>query len=269
MKKTTKIIIAMMISLLVILTAMGMYIWLNPKVAVLCYHNIATLEEIEKFPEENDWLIDINNFEEQLKYLAEHDYKTLTTKEFLEWKKGEISIPYKSVLITFDDGFLSNYQYAFPLLKKYNMNATVFLIGQYMEDGNKEWNGNVKAYVTKDILKKCQEEYPNIEFASHSFGLHEQGSVYEKTVEEMTQDLSNFESQIVPTKVYAYPFGAKNDKIKQALYNNHYNLAFTYGPNKKDYRKASKQDNDYEIPRLNVSHGMEISKFALRLLLPF
>lgn len=244
-------------------------VWSNPKVAVLCYHNIATSEEIENFPEEKDWLIEVNNFEEQLKYLAKHNYKTLTTDEFFKWKKGEISIPYKSVLITFDDGFLSNYQYAFPLLKKYNMNATVFLIGQYMGEGNKEWKGNVKEYLTKDIIKKCQEEYPNIEFASHSFGLHYQCSIEEKTVEEMTQDLSDFKSQIVPTKVYAYPFGAKNDKIKQALSNNHYQLAFTYGPDKKDYRKATKKDNDYEIPRLNVSHGMKVNKFALRLILPF
>lgn len=266
MKKT---IIVIAIVILLILLAIGIYIWNNPRVAVLCYHNIATLEEIEKFPEEKDWLIEVNNFEEQLKYLAKHNYKTLTTEEFLSWKKGEINLPYKSVLITFDDGFLSNYQYAFSLLKKYNMNATVFLIGQYIEEGNKEWDGNVKEYLTKDIIKKCQEEYPNIEFASHSFGLHYQGSIEEKTVEEMTQDLNHFNNQIVETKVYAYPFGAKNDKIKQALYNNHYQLAFSYGPEKKDYRKASKKDNDYEIPRLNVSHGMKVSKFALRLLLPF
>lgn len=254
---------------LVVITISGIFIWMNPKVAVLCYHNIATLEEIEKFPEEKDWLIEVNNFEEQLKYLAKHNYKTLTTEEFLKWKKGEISLPYKSVLITFDDGFLSNYQYAFPLLKKYNMNATVFLIGQYMEEGNKAWNGNVKEYLTKDIIRKCQEEYPNIEFASHSFGLHTQGSIEERTVEEMTQDLKDFNEQIVPTKVYAYPFGAKNDKIKRALYNNHYQLAFTYGPDKKDYRKTNRKDQNYEIPRLNVSHGMKVSKFALRLLLPF
>lgn len=269
MKKTTKMIMVMAIILLIAIASISIYIGTNPKVAVLCYHNIATLEEIEKFPEEKDWLIDVNNFEEQLKYLAEHHYKTLTTDEFLRWKKGEISLPYKSVLITFDDGFLSNYQYAFPLLKKYSMNATVFLIGQYMGEGSKEWDGNVKEYLTKDIIKKCQEEYPNIEFASHSLGLHYQGSIEEKTVEEMTQDLNDFKNQIVPTKVYAYPFGAKNDKIKQALYNNHYQLAFTYGPNKEDYRKATKKDNDYEIPRLNVSHGMKVSKFALRLLLPF
>ena len=42
-------------------------------------------------------------------------------------------------------------------------------------------------------------------------------------------------------------------------------MAFRYGPNKKDYKKASRNDNIYEIPRLNVSHGMSVFKFALRL----
>ncbi len=38
--------------------------------------------------------------------------------EFYNWKIGNLNLPYKSVLITFDDGFLSNYEYAFKLLKK-------------------------------------------------------------------------------------------------------------------------------------------------------
>ena len=43
------------------------------------------------------------------------DFAIITTEEFYKWKTGEIELPYKSVLITFDDGFLSNYEYAFKL----------------------------------------------------------------------------------------------------------------------------------------------------------
>ena len=46
-----------------------------------------------------------------------------------------------------------------------------------------------------------------------------------------------------------------------------YKLAFKYGPNKNDYKKTSRNDDSFEIPRLNVSHGMNIFKFALRLLM--
>lgn len=269
MSKAKKLIIIISIVILIIIILGLTYIKISPKVAILCYHNIATKQEIEKFPEEKDWTIDIENFEEQLQYLKKHNYRTLTLEEMRKWKNNEIELPYKSVLITFDDGFLSNYKYAFELLKKYNMNATVFLIGEYMGINDQNWDGNIKKYLNLETVQKCKEQYPNIEFASHSYGLHYHNSINEKTDVEMIHDLQKFNEQIVKTKVYAYPFGAKNEKIIKALKENEYDLAFTYGPNKKDYRKASKKDNNFEIPRLNVSHGMQINKFALRLIMPF
>ena len=82
MKK--KIIIFSTIGIiLLILIAICCFIFFdkNHKVAVLCYHNLATAEEIANFPDEKDWVIDVNNFEEQLKYLKDHNYKTLTIDE--------------------------------------------------------------------------------------------------------------------------------------------------------------------------------------------
>ena len=55
--------------------------------------------------------------------------------------------------------------------------------------------------------------------------------------------------------------------VENALKTSGYKLAFKYGPNKSDYKKASKNDNNFEIPRLNVSHGMSVFKFGLRLLM--
>ena len=53
------------------------YLYKNPKIAVLCYHNIATDEEKQSFPDEADWTISVDNFKEQLEYLKKHNYKTL------------------------------------------------------------------------------------------------------------------------------------------------------------------------------------------------
>lgn len=272
MKKKLKIGLAIVCILILIATIVLLCLYHEPKVAVLCYHNLGTKEEKANFPEEKDWVIDVTNFEEQLQYLKKHGYQTLTTQEFLDWKNGEIEVPFKSVLITFDDGFLSNYEYAFPLLKKYDMNATVFLIGNFMKQGekeNKEWKQNVKEYMNLETIQKAKEEYPNIEFASHSLGLHYPNSIQEKTVKELTQDLVTFKQEITDTKVYAYPFGANNDNMVQALKNAGYEMAFTYGPTSKEYRKATQRDDRYHIPRLNVSHGMDVTKFGLQLLLPF
>ena len=267
MKK--KIIISVIVLILITIIGVTIYILNNPKIAVLCYHNIGTAAEKENFLQEKEWTIDVENFEEQLKMLKDNNYKTLTLDEFYQWKQGKIDLPYKSVLITFDDGFLSNYQYAFPLLKKYNMNATVFLIGNYMPEENEQWNGNLKTYMSKQTIQKAKEEYPNIEFASHSYALHEPGLINEKNYEDFLQDGKDFRQKVIDTDIYCYPFGAYNDDMIKSLKQNNYKMAFIFGPNKDDYRKASKNDDIYLIPRLNVSYGMEPNKLLLRLLMPF
>lgn len=267
MKK--KILLIMLMLIILIAVVYLIYIINNPKIAVICYHNIGRAEEKANFPKEEEWTIDVDNFEEQLKMLKDNNYKTLTLEEFYNWKQGKLKLPYKSVLITFDDGFLSNYEYAFPLLKKYNMNATVFLIGNYMPDKNEEWNGNLKEYISKETLEKAKEEYPNIEFASHSYALHEPGLLPTKSYKELLQDEKDFRDKVFETDIYCYPFGAYNDDMIKSLKESNYKMAFIFGPTKKEYRKASQKDDNYLIPRLNGSYGMNPNKLLIRLLLPF
>jgi peptidoglycan/xylan/chitin deacetylase (PgdA/CDA1 family) len=262
-KKNILITILLLILILSIITLT--YLYKNPKIPVLCYHNIATQNEKENYPEESDWTITTDNFKEHLDYLKNNNYKTLTMDEFYNWKIGNLNLPYKSVLITFDDGFLSNYEYAFKLLKEYNMNATVFVVGSFIDNSTtNEWNGNIKTYMTKDILENLKNEYPNIEIYSHSYNLHYQGAINQNK-DVLMQDIENFNNFYPNTDILCYPFGQYNDNIEDCLKESNYKMAFRYGPNKKDYKKASRNDNIYEIPRLNVSHGMSVFKFALRL----
>lgn len=253
--------------ILIITTITITYLYKNPKIPVLCYHNISTSKEKQNFPEEADWTITTDNFIEQLNYLKNNNYKTLTMEEFYNWKIGQLDLPYKSVLITFDDGFLSNYEYAFKLLKDYNMNATVFIVGSFINGSNtNEWNGNIKTYMTKDILTNLKKEYPNIDIYSHSYNLHFQGAINQDK-DILVQDINKFNTFYPNTDVFCYPFGQYNDNMEETLKESNYKMAFKYGPEKKDYKKASRKDNIYEIPRLNVSHGMSIFKFSLRLLM--
>jgi len=265
--KRNIIIVLIAICTLFILISCYIYIINKNKIPVLCYHNLATAEEKTNFESEKDWTIDVKNFEEQLKYLKKHNYKTLTMEEFYKWKQGKLNLPQKSVLITFDDGFLSNYHYAFPLLKKYNMNATVFLIGEYVHNATQtDWDGNIKTYMPLELVEKSKEEYPNIDFCSHTYGLHYHNSINEVSKEQMEKDFSVFNNNIANTKFLAYPFGQYNEDLINSWKSSDGLLAFAYGPTRKDYRKASRKDDNYKIPRLNVSHGMEIWKLSLRLL---
>lgn len=253
--------------IIIFLIANIIYFYKHPKIPVLCYHNIATSDEKLKYPDESDWTITTENFKEHLDYLKNNNYKTLTMDEFYNWKIGNLNLPYKSVLITFDDGFLSNYEYAFKLLKEYDMNATVFVVGSFIDNSTtSEWNGNIKTYMTRDILEKIKTEYPNIEICSHSYNLHYQGAINQNK-DILIQDIKDFDNFCPGNDILCYPFGQYNTTIEECLKESNYKMAFRYGPEKKDYKKASRNDNIYEIPRLNVSHGMSVFKFALRLLM--
>ncbi len=259
-----KIIISIILTVFVLGIVGILILYKDQKVAVLGYHGFALGKENQ---EGNEMLMDVEKFEEQLKYLKDNGYKTLTLEEFYEWKNNGYKIPRKSVLITMDDGYLSNYYYAFPLLKKYDMNATVFLVGSYISKESKEWRGNNGDMMSFEQIEKSKTEYPNIEFASHSYNLHSKGAVSKKSYEELDKDVKKFK-ELYDTQFLAYPFGDYNDELIEVLKNNDYKMAFTFGPDK-EHRKASKKDDNYKIPRLNISGSMSMNKFKLRLLIPF
>lgn len=95
-------------------------------VPVLMYHHITPIDgAITASPA---------NFEDQLQWLARRGYTSLTTQQFAGFLAGQ-HVPKKSVLITFDDGYLDNWVYAYPLLKKYHFNAVIFLVTSWVNDG--------------------------------------------------------------------------------------------------------------------------------------
>lgn len=90
-------------------------------------------------------------FEDQLKLLAVNGYQTITCDEFCEMITQKMPIPEKTVLLTIDDGKSSVWVYAYPILKKYNFKASVFLIPGYMKE-NSDYIYNLEDYWNQ----KCQ-----------------------------------------------------------------------------------------------------------------
>jgi len=96
-------------------------------------------------------------FEEQLIFLAENGYRTITCDEFYEIITQQIPLSEKTVLLTIDDGKSSVWVYAYPLLKKYGFKATVFLIPGYMKKSDQYllnladlWQGRCRPEDLKD-----------------------------------------------------------------------------------------------------------------------
>jgi peptidoglycan/xylan/chitin deacetylase (PgdA/CDA1 family) len=94
-------------------------------VPILTYHHVNPLE--------GDMItVSVNHFEAQMAFLQRSGYHTLFVSELVNWMQGENPIPKKSLVLTFDDGFRDNYEFAFPVLKKYGIKATLFIVSGWI-----------------------------------------------------------------------------------------------------------------------------------------
>lgn len=108
----------------------------------------------------------INDIEKILAY----NFTTITYTDLLNYSNGVANLPEKPIIITFDDGYKSNYDYAFPELKKRNMKAVISIIGEHME-------GNAINSIEKLSWDNLREMYESgvFEIQSHSYALHKKG----------------------------------------------------------------------------------------------
>ena len=103
------------------------------QIIILIYHRVG--------PKTNDWSInplDEKIFEYQLNYLIQNNFEIVSLDNLSEMIIND-SIPEKTAVITFDDGYKDNYEFAFPILKKYNAPATIFLATGPIEQKKLFW----------------------------------------------------------------------------------------------------------------------------------
>ena len=101
-------------------------------------------------------------FEGQMEYLYRAGYRTLKIDELITYINGGLTLTQKAVVVTFDDGWLDNYMYAFPVLKKYKINATVFLITNRVENASLK-NSKFKVQNSKLLIPTHNESKVLIE----------------------------------------------------------------------------------------------------------
>lgn len=253
--KSRIIIIIFLSYLFFIFFLVNFFLFKEQKIAVLTYHEV-----VNGVVDKNSVNISVDYFEKQMKWLSTHHYRTITMDEFYDWKKGKIKLPRKSVLITFDDGWKSIYTNALPIMEKYKINSNVFVVWKYYEICT---SNNNNTYINENDVKDITMNHKSLKVLSHSYNLHYTEVANSKSYDKYSDDMkivSKFDNNI---KYYAYPFGIYNKQYVNALKDNGYKLAFTFGP----YDFASKNDDDYKIPREGVFESIPFWKFKLKLIL--
>lgn len=207
---------------------------------VLMYHFF--YDKTKEQGKDNNW-IEISDFEEQIKYLSENNFYFPTWKEVEEYIDGKIILPEKSVVLTFDDGDASFFELAVPVLQKYNIDGTSFVITS--------WYGY-----------RAQEKQKNVNYESHSDNMHQGGSDgkgvmlswnYEKIVEDLNKSKETLNSDAT---IFCYPYGQYNATSIEALKETGYELAFTT-----EAGRVKVGANKYALPRVRISKTTTLSQF--------
>jgi peptidoglycan/xylan/chitin deacetylase (PgdA/CDA1 family) len=187
------------------------------RVPALVYHRFLPREKVdagEIANHEPTYVSYDTAFAEQMAYLHREGYVTIPLDDFVGFQKGKASLPAKPILLTFDDGFMSVYRYAFPILKRYGMKATVFVT----PDPDSE-NFKKHAAVDSPLTPEQMREMSDYGIAIESHGMTH------RYLTEMEPELARWELEeskrvlegVVqkPVQFLAIPSGAYNRTVKR------------------------------------------------------
>ena len=188
-------------------------------VPILTYHSVG--------PRVSRMVVSPSEFEQQLEYLKRNDYRVIPLADLPDFLEGRRPLPRRAVVITFDDGHISSYQHAFPILQKYGFPATYFLYTDFV---------GAKEAVTWPQVREMQKS-GLIDFQLHSKthanlivrlpGESEQR--YRDRLDSEVRVARDVVQRNVPGKVthYAYPFGDANEAVVERLLRAEFVLGLT------------------------------------------
>ena len=208
-------------------------------VMVLCYHRL------EPKPRPKDPLaITPQEFEQEMQALKDNKFSVIPMQDFLAWRRGDKDIPGKCAVITIDDGYVSGYDTAWPILKKFGYPFTMFVYINYINSGGKSISWDQLAEmrdagvdIESHTYSHADLRNPNDKYAvdKHNFEL------IQKDVQTLGMDgwlrkeildsKAVLEKQLgIKVNCLAYPFGKYNEKVREMIKAAGYEAAFTvYG----------------------------------------
>lgn len=175
-------------------------------VPVLLYHHVQPNEQILEKKQQNI-SVDSEMFDKQMAYLVSRGYHALTLQEFFSGLSE--TLPSKPVVLTFDDGYDDFYTYAYPVLRKNGIHATVFLpTGLVGNPGYLNW-GQIEEMKGSELVT----------FANHTWSHKSLLGISEDAArnEIATAKVQLEERGLGPVEFFAYPYGSENQIVERVL----------------------------------------------------
>ena len=238
---------------------------------VVMYHQLTEYES-----RAGRYVLTVEQFEKDLKFLREKGYQTVTVQQLLDFSQGKGGLPEKAVMLTFDDGCETLYAYALPLLEKYGFTAVGFAVGALTDHYSEidDHNLNYSNLNWAEIKELCAGNV--IDIQSHSFDLHKntgnrsglkkkKSETLEQYSEFLSADASKMKEAMLehtgeaPVAI-AYPFGSYSPESADILKKIGIKMAFTCAERVNIIKKAE-SDWLFGLGRYNRPNGISSESF--------
>jgi peptidoglycan/xylan/chitin deacetylase (PgdA/CDA1 family) len=188
-------------------------------VPILCYHNLGEAAK-------GRLVLAVSKFQEQMSYLKANGYRVVGLREFVEFAQLGRQLPRRSVVLTFDDGYKSFKQYAYPILKEMGFTATLFVYTDYVGAGRNA--------LSWSELRDLQGEGFDVEAHSKTHGdlrraPGEAEAQYARRLQaELAQPRDLFEKNLGRrSSVVAYPYGSWDESVLEKAAEHGYVAGFS------------------------------------------
>ncbi|MBM3204582.1 hypothetical protein FJZ48_01215 [Candidatus Uhrbacteria bacterium] len=187
------------------------------RVPVLMYHHIRPMRS--RFTSaERVYTVTPESFEKQMRDLVEAGYQAITPDDLSRaLQKGQGSLPKKPILITLDDGFTNQYEYAFPILKELGLTATFFIVSEAHD---------LQGSMDEHMIQELDEAGMVIgaHTKHHVFLTQEPAKDRWEEIEGSKKDLETLLGH--PVTSFAYPYGSWSPTIVGEVEKAGYDLGF-------------------------------------------
>ncbi len=235
-------------------------------VSILLYHDF-----VERIPK-TEMMVSVPTFRAQMQALKDANITVIPMSDLLAWKRGEKNIPDESAVITLDDGWVGEHQFAYPIMKEFGYPFTLYLYKKYVAVGGR----SMTVEQIKEMLKHGAELGSHT--ISHQPLTSKKGKTDEQYKEWLREEIADSKKWLeqtfgVPCQTLAYPYGNKNEEIVQFALDSGYEAATTVNPQKVTWdtpngklgRFTQQWDKDTNFKLASNFHGrndMTSSKFV-------
>jgi peptidoglycan/xylan/chitin deacetylase (PgdA/CDA1 family) len=221
------------------------------KVPILYYHYIGNNPNPAD-KARDDLSVTPDKFDAQLGYLQHDGYTPIDLNTLFEAIRNQGTLPGKPIILTFDDGYIDFYVNAYPILRKYNFKAVVFIPTGLVDTGY---------YLKWEQIKEMAGS-GIIEFEAHS--------ITHPNLVALTADKAAFEiieSKRVlteklgkPVNFFAYPYGASTPQLWNIVKNDGFLAGFGTWPS-----AIQAEGYIYNLPRIRIAGGYSLEDYKSRI----